>query len=402
MLIEFWPIGRPVHYVRNARVVTDAAVDKVAASIKEFGWRQPIVVDEHAVIIAGHTRLLAAKKLGLSQVPVHVATGLTAAQVKAYRLLDNRAHEETTWDLELLPLELADLQALAIDLSLTGFGEAEIADLLAERTVGLTDPDDTPEAPTEPVSRLGDVWQLGNHRLVCGDSTQADVVANCLNGVKPHLMVTDPPYGVEYDPTWRSDNKAKAGKVRNDDRSNWREAWALFPGNIAYVWHGGLHAGTVADSLVACDFKLRAQIIWVKDRLALSRGDYHWQHEPCWYGVKGTGNWKGDRKQTTTWHIKAREDGGHGHGTQKPVECMRRPIENNSSAGQAIYEPFAGSGTSIIAAEETGRLCHAIELDPIYVDVAIVRWQNFTGKEATRVGGGTFSQEAAARKVVAA
>ena len=317
-------------------------------------------------------------------------------------LFRSRAHEETTWDLELLPLELADLQALAIDLSLTGFEEAEIADLLAERTVGLTDPDDTPEAPTEPVSRLGDVWQLGNHRLVCGDSTQADVVATCLNGVKPHLMVTDPPYGVEYDPTWRSDNKAKAGKVRNDDRADWREAWALFPGSIAYVWHGGLHAGTVADSLVACDFKLRAQIIWVKDRLALSRGDYHWQHEPCWYGVKGTGNWKGDRKQTTTWHIKAREDGGHGHGTQKPVECMRRPIENNSSAGQAIYEPFSGSGTTIVASEETGRLCHAIELDPIYVDVAIVRWQNFTGKEATRVGGGTFSQEAAVRKGVAA
>lgn len=401
MLVESWPIERPIPYARNARKIPPTAVDKVAASIKEFGWRQPIVVDEAGVLIAGHCRLLAAQKLRLTQVPVHVATGLSESQVKAYRLMDNRSHDDATWDVELLAIELSDLQGLAVDLSLTGFDAEEIAEFLSDATPGLTDPDETPAAPAVPVSALGDVWQLGNHRLVCGDSTEAATVEKCLDGVAPHLMVTDPPYGVSYDPTWRSDNKGKAGKVRNDDRADWREAWALFPGNIAYVWHGGLHAGTVADSLIACDFKLRAQIIWVKDRFAMSRGDYHWQHEPCWYGVRGTGSWKGDRKQTTTWNIKAREDGGHGHGTQKPVECMRRPIENNSSPGQAIYEPFSGSGTTIIAAEQTRRCCHAIELDPVYVDVAITRWQNFTGKEAKLVGGGTFQEEAEARKTVA-
>jgi DNA modification methylase len=195
---------------------------------------------------------------------------------------------------------------------------------------------------------------------------------------------------VEYDPKWRADvgvnqNKQKMGKVLNDDKADWREAWALFPGDVAYVWHAGLFAGTVGESLTACGFKLRSQIIWSKDRFALSRGDYHWQHEPCWYAVreKATGHWAGDRKQATLWHIKAREDGGVGHGTQKPVECMKRPIENNSSPGQAVYEPFSGSGTTIIAGEMTGRCVYAMELSPEYVDVAVKRWQDFTGQKAT-------------------
>ena len=192
--------------------------------------------------------------------------------------------------------------------------------------------------PAEPVSERGDVWLLGRHRLVCGDSTDAAVVAKALNGARPHLMVTDPPYGVEYDPAWR--NRAglsatrRTGKVENDDRADWREAWALFPGEVAYVWHGALHAAAVAESLEACGFDIRAQIVWAKDRLVLGRGHYHWQHEPCWYAVKGAGHWSGDRKQTTLWQIASRgQDAETAHGTQKPVECMRRPIENNSSPG---------------------------------------------------------------------
>ena len=200
-------------------------------------------------------------------------------------------------------------------------------------------------------------------------------------------MVTDPPYGVEYDPAWRKRagvnlNKGKLGKVANDNRADWREAWALFPGSVAYVWHAGRYASAVQESLEATGFEVRAQIIWAKDRFALSRGHYHWQHEPCWYAVRGSASWHGDRKQTTLWHINAREDQGHGHGTQKPVECMKRPIENNSSPGQAVYEPFSGSGTTIIAGEMTGRSVHAVELDPAYVDVAIQRWQAFTGERA--------------------
>lgn len=237
------------------------------------------------------------------------------------------------------------------------------------------------------------------HRIICGDSTNAEVVDALLEGVKPHLMVTDPPYGVEYDPSWRNQAGAaktkRTGKVLNDDRADWREAWALFPGDVAYIWHGALHAATVAESLAAAGFAIRSQIIWAKDRLVLSRGDYHWQHEPCWYAVraKGKGHWAGDRKQTTLWQIANRDqDADTVHGTQKPVECMKRPIENNSEPGDAVYEPFSGSGTTIIAAEMTGRRCFAVELNPAYVDVAIKRWQDFTGNAAVLVQTGqTFA-----------
>jgi DNA modification methylase len=304
------------------------------------------------------------------------------------------------WDLELLAVELGDLQGFDFDLLLTGFSDDELSKLLAEKTEGNTDPDEIPEAPIDPIAKPGDVWLLGKHRLVCGDSTDADTVAKALNGVSPHLMVTDPPYGVEYDPAWREKAGVAAsgtakGKVLNDDKADWREAWALFPGDVAYVWHAGLYAGVVGDSLAACDLMLRSQIIWDKGQLVLSRGDYHWEHEPCWYAVKkgAKGHWAGDRKQTTVWHIAKPKKNETGHGTQKPVECMKRPIENNSSPGQAVYEPFSGSGTTIIAGEMTGRAIHAIELNPAYVDVAVKRWQDFTGHEALLEGDGrTFAE----------
>ena len=257
------------------------------------------------------------------------------------------------------------------------------------------------------MTRLGDVWQLGRHRLVCGDSTDPATVERALAGVRPHLMVTDPPYGVEYDPAWRNraglGSTKRVGKVENDHRADWREAWALFPGDVAYVWHGALHASTVAESLTACGFQIRAQVIWAKDRLVLGRGHYHWQHEPCWYAVRGQGHWAGDRKQTTLWQIASRaQDAETVHGTQKPVECMRRPMENNSSPGQAVYEPFSGSGTTLIAAEVAGRVCHAVELAPAYVDVAVLRWQAFTGQQAVLEGGrATFADVAAERALEA-
>ena len=368
----------------------ESAVAKVAASIREFGFRQPIVVDERMVVIVGHTRLLAAKSLGLETVPVHIARGLSPAKVRAYRIADNRTNEEADWDLDKLRTELEGLRLDGVDLSSTGFDEDELARALAGGSTGLTDPDAVPEPGGRAVATLGDVWLLGGHRLVCGDSTDAAAVGACLGQERPHLMVTDPPYGVEYDPKWRADrginkNRAKMGEVLNDNRADWRDAWALFPGDVAYVWSADLRSREVVESLEACDFKLRSQIIWVKDRFTLGRGDYHFQHEPCWYGVRSgrVGHWASDRKQTTVWNIKARDDAGHGHGTQKPVECMRRPMENNSVPGNAVYEPFSGSGTTIIAGEQSGRRVLAIELNPIYVDVAIKRWQDFTGKKAT-------------------
>jgi DNA modification methylase len=351
---------------------------------------------------------MSARKLGITEIPVMVARGWSEAQKRAYVLADNKLALNAGWDEELLRVELSDLQGMGADLSLIGFSDDELASLLMDGTEGLTDPDDVPEVPAEPVSQDGDVWMLGRHRLVCGDSTDAAVVAKALNGVRPHLMVTDPPYGVEYDPGWR--NRAglsatrRTGKVENDDRADWREAWALFPGEVIYVWHGALHATAVAESLQACGFEIRAQIVWAKDRLVLGRGHYHWQHEPCWYAVKGAGHWAGDRKQTTLWQIASRgQDAETVHGTQKPVECMRRPIENNSSPGQAVYEPFSGSGTTIIAAELSGRACHAIELSPAYVDVAIKRWQDFTGQQAVLDGDGRpFQQIEEARRAAVA
>ena len=377
-----------IPYSNNARTHSDDQVAQIAASIKEFGFTNPVLVDGDNGIIAGHGRVQAARKLQLKSVPTIDLSYLTPVQRKAYILADNKLSLNAGWDVELLQGELAGLDALEFDLSLTGFSDSELAGFL-DTNEGLTDPDDVPDVPDEPTACLGDVWILGRHRLVCGDSTDADVVAKCLNGVEPHLMVTDPPYGVEYDASWRADagvnkNTKKMGKVLNDDQSDWSDAWALFPGDVAYVWHAGVQASTVAESLMANNFVIRSQIIWTKERFALSRGDYHWQHEPCWYAVKGTGHWCGDRKQSTVWSINARENKGMGHSTQKPVECMKRPIENNSSPGQAVYEPFSGSGTTIIAAEMTGRVAHAIELNPAYVDVAVKRWEDFTGEVAER------------------
>lgn len=404
--VERWAVDQLIPYARNARVHSDAQVAQIATSIREWGWTVPVLVDESGMLIAGHGRVLAARKLGLGDIPVMVAQGWTEAQKRAYVLADNKLALNAGWDVELLKVELIDLKTMGADLGLIGFEDEELAELFADRSAGLTDPDEVPEPLPRPVTRPGDVWVLGAHRLVCGDSTDAGTVVLALNGTVPSLMVTDPPYGVNYDPKWRAKagvnkNRMKLGAVPNDDRADWREAWALFPGDVAYVWCASTHNDAVIASLEACGFVRRAQIIWCKDRFALGRGHYHWQHEPCWYAVRGEAHWHGDRSQSTVWHIRAREDLGSGHGTQKPVECMRRPIENNSSPGQAVYEPFAGSGTAIIAAEMCGRACYAIELNPIYVDVAIRRWQALTGKQAVvEANGRSFAEIAEERGVV--
>jgi len=393
--IENWPLDRLKPYAKNAKMHGADQVAKIAASMAEFGWTMPCLVADDGELIAGHGRVLAAEQLGLHEAPVIVLGHLTDEQRRAYRIADNKLTELGEWDEIVLSEELQLLASEDFDLSLIGFDDGELDALLSglDDETGNEGEDDIPEPPVDPVSRPGDLWVLGNHRLLCGDATVATDVERVLGNVKPLLMVTDPPYGVEYDPGWRNKTGASAtkrtGKVLNDDRADWREAWTLFPGDVAYVWHGALHAATVAESLEAAGFNVRSQIIWAKDRLVLSRGDYHWQHEPCWYAVKktGKGHWAGDRKQTTLWQIANKDqDADTVHGTQKPVECMRRPILNNSSPGQAIYEPFMGSGTTLIAAETTGRVCHGIELNPDYVDVAVERWQQFTGQTATLDG----------------
>ncbi len=702
MAIAHKPISELLPYAKNARTHSDAQVAQIASSMREWGWTNPVLIDEHGMIIAGHGRILAARKLKLADdIPCVVLEGLTDIQKQALVIADNKIAMNSGWDDDLLLMELGELNDAGVDLGLVGFDEGELAALLGGTAPGegLTDPDDVPSAPVVPVSVLGDVWILGSHRLICGDSTDLNAVEKVLNGVKPHLMVTDPPYGVNYDPNWRSslDKVHRAtGKVQNDDVADWQDSYALFSGDVAYVWHAPQGASIVQKGLENCGFKLRSQIIWVKPHFVLSRGDYHGQHEPCqpagtmiskvvkegrwrehsvieqvpietlevgdkvvsfngtkifrrgrkiteigsrlysgnlhevrvaglstkttaehrftirfdpahaktcilylmrrgsrwrigvcglfnsrgfglavrldqergedawiisahssmraarvaeqaatclygiptthwetlrqaatpwnnrdhneieeiyrlvgcdwiesgvsrlmaarglkrdlplitngeggrfsrsqsrtvqacniipgimqipvpttlegyeWRGIEAntfdpvenlrvwsmnvdqdkhyiadgivthncfymvkksaTGHWAGDRKQTTVWQItngtfqggKAKaEDAKTGHGTQKPVECMRRPIENNSSPGQAVYEPFSGSGSSIIACEMTGRSCHAVELNPQYVDVAIQRWQNFTGREAVLESTGkTYAETAGER-----
>ena len=402
--VERRPIEKLIPYAKNARTHSPEQVAQIAASMREWGWTNPVLVDEKGTIIAGHARVLAARQLGITEIPVMVATGWSDTQRRAYVLADNQLALNAGWDVDMLRLELQALTDLEFDTSLLGFDDIDA--LLAEKIEGLTDPDDAPVAPVNPVTRAGDLWQCGRHRVLCGDATSADDVEKALGGVKPHLMVTDPPYGVEYDADWRSslDSIDRAtGKFQGDGaKANWDKTYALFSGDVAYVWHAGLLGDVVANGLRAAGFQLRAQIIWVKPHFVISRGDYHSKHEPCWYAVRKRGNWQGDRTQSTVWEIANRvfqggkqgpENERTGHSTQKPVECMRRPIVNNSSPGQAVYDPFLGSGTTMIAAEMEGRSCLGLEISPAYCDVIVKRWQAFTGNEATLDGDGrTFAQ----------
>jgi len=383
--VEKWSISKLVPYVNNARTHSDEQIAQIAASMREWGWTNPVLVDEDGMIIAGHGRVLAARKLGIDQVPVIIAKGWTEAQKKAYVLADNQLTLNAGWNTDLLSTELKGLDELGFDLELIGFGD--LADLMADKTEGLTDPDEVPELPDDPITLRGDIWKLGRHRLMCGDSTNAQDVGNLLDGVVPHLMVTDPPYGVDFDPTWRAGSEKRTYMGDKPDKEGvWADVWALFPGDVVYIWHGTPHTVALWKCMDELGFEMRAQIIWNKMRFIIGRGHYCYNHEPCFYGIrkKGKSVWQGANNMPTVWDIKHGAS-DTGHGAQKPVECMKRPIENNSSAGQAIYEPFSGSGTTIIAGEMTCRHIYAMELEPAYVDMAVERWEAFTGHPALMV-----------------
>ena len=416
-------------YARNARTHSGEQINQIVASIREWGWTNPILIDEDGTIIAGHGRVLAAEQMGLVEVPAMVARGWTDAQKRAYVIADNKLAENAGWDEALLKSEFGAITNAGFDLSLIGFAEVDISRIMAKGS-GRTDPDEVPPAPVRPTARLGDTWLMGKHRLRCGNSESPMDVTMLLAGEIPHLMVTDPPYGVSYDPTWRKQFGAEglaSGAVMNDDRADWRAAWRLFPGHVAYVWHGALHNVAVSESLRSAGFLPRAQIIWVKTRAPISRGHYHWQHEPAYYAERvepaeviehegwavdhfgvdyvvrpgQSARWRGGRKQTTVWFIEQPKN-DTGHGTQKPVECMRRPILNNSGAGDAVYEPFSGSGTTLIACEMEARRAYAMELDPRYIDVTIKRWQDFTGRSAILDGDGRPFDVIASERAAAA
>jgi DNA modification methylase len=373
---------------RNPRKIKEDRLNALRKSLKDFPYMmelRPIVIDDEGVILGGNMRWRALKENGEKEIPsswVKKASQLTEDEKKRFVVMDNEEFGSTDYKILSEDFDLPELEdwgfQLPDEIDWPGVEEVEEAD--AEPQI-----DRAEELRAEWKTEVGQLWELGEHRLLCGDSTKAEDVERCLDGAKPLLMVTDPPYGVEYDPSWRSEagvnkNKDKMGKVANDDVADWSPAWKLFEGDAAYVYHAGVMSSTVQASLELCGFKIRAQIIWAKDRMALSRGDYHWQHEPCWYAVREgkPGHRTDDRKQTTLWEIPSRDDSGHGHGTQKPVECMARPIRNHES--EYVYEPFSGSGTTIIACEQLGRKCRAIEISPAYVAVALQRWADATGK----------------------
>ena len=393
----------------NANRGTARGREALADSLRAYGAGRAVLVDRHGVVISGNQTVEQAKAQGLGlRVIESDGSELIAvrrsdldlasdARAQALAVADNRVSElGLEWD----EVVLRDLDEAGVDLS-NFWSDGEFAALLATPTAGLTDENAvvTP-GPTSFVR--GDLVVLGRHRLLCGDSTLASDVDRLLDGVTPPLMVTDPPYGVDYDPAWRHQaypgQRTAVGRVANDDRSDWTEAWQYFQGDVAVVWHSALHAGTVAASLDAAGFDVRSQIVWVKPHFVLSRGHYNWQHEPAWYAVRrgATAHWGGDRRQSTIWEVPSLnpigqtgspENTATGHGTQKPVRLFEIPILNHTQPGETIYEPFSGSGSAIIAAEKTGRTCLALEIDPRYVQVAASRWESFSGHEATRVGG---------------
>lgn len=429
MHIEVWPIDRPKDYPKNARKWSAQAIEKVASSIREYGWRQPVVVDVHEVICIGHLRRAAGRSLGLKEVPVHVASDLTSAQIRGLRLADNRTNEEAVWNEDLLGPELADLSDLGFDLALTGFDVHEIDKLLRD-PLDEERAEQAPPLPDVAVSRLGDLWILGPHRLLCGDATSADDVARLLVNCKPTLLTTDPPYGIELDSEWRDRagiNKhgpAQASYMKHrteghqnttissDTRADWSEAFAHVPSlQVGFVWHASKFTREVLDGLLRIGFLHHQQIIWSKGRAVLTRTPYWFAHEPAWFVRKKNAPWYGKAgENSTVWEVPSpkfimggSDEEKFDHPTQKPLELMRRPILNHTKRGEAVYDPFLGSGTTLMAAELTERICCGIELDPKYCDVIIRRWEEFTGcKAALEADGRTFEEVKAERMGITA
>jgi len=423
------PLAEIKPYEKNPRI-NDAAVDAVAASIRQFGFRQPIVVDGDGVIVCGHTRWKAAQKLGLREVPVHVARDLTPEQIRAYRIADNKTAELAEWNLELLPIELAELQEAGIDWSLLGFDQDELLKLLhPELKEGLTDPDAVPEPPDDAITQPGDLWILGEHRLLCGDSSSVADVDRLLDGARIHLVNTDPPYNVKVEP--RSNNAIAAGlssfsnthhqgfdlarrpevaqathrKLRPKDRplandfvsdeefDRMLRAWfgniarVLEPGRAAYIWGGYANCANYPPVLKACELYFSQAIIWVKEHPVLTRKDFMGNHEWCFYCWReGAAHvFLGPNNATDVWSVKKVNPQNMIHLTEKPVELAIRAMQYSSRPGENVLDLFGGSGSTLIAAEQTGRRAFLMELDPPYTDVIVQRWEQFTGRKAARI-----------------
>ena len=379
MQIQEVEVSKLIPYAKNSRTHDDAQIAQLAASITEFGWTNPILVDGDKGVIAGHGRLLAARKLGYDKVPVIELKHMTEAQKRAYVIADNKLALNAGWDNNFLALELQDLKDQDFDLTLLGFDDKELDALLSPEIVdGLTDEDAVPDTPIEPKTKLGDIYILGNHRLMCGDATDIDQVDSLMGDNKADLVFTDPPYGVDYK------------GINNDSRDGLED---LLRGSFAnYYGHSKsgatiycFHSDRCADvfhKVFREFFHFSSMIIWAKNSLTLSQTDYQSQHEPCLYGwlKNGTHSWHSDRKQTSVW--KFDKETVEGHTTPKPVALVCNAINNSSKGDDVILDLFGGSGSTLIACEKLGRKANIMELDPKYCDVIIQRWQQFTGKEA--------------------
>ncbi len=400
--VQQWDIDKLIPYARNARTHSEDQVAQIAASIKEWGWTTPILVDPDGQIIAGHGRVMAARKLNISEIPVMVADGWTDAQKRAYILADNKLALNAGWDEELLALELSELKELGSDLELIGFGDQELADLLQNGIEGLTDPDEVPEVQELEINVPGDLWQLGPHKLLCGDSTVLTDVEKLMGEVKADMCFTDPPYNVDYGNSAKDKIRGKDRRIMNDALGdNFYQFLVDACVNILTVTKGACYLCMSSSELhnlqrawIEAGGKWSTFIIWSKNTFTLGRSDYQRQYEPILYGWKeGVDHfWCGDRNQSDIWNYNKPHKNDL-HPTMKPVELVERGIRNSSKTQDIVFEPFGGGGSTLIACERTGRIARVIELDPKYCDVIIRRWQDFTGQKATLVADGRTFEE---------
>jgi len=400
--IESLPVSDLIPYARNSRTHSDEQVTQIAASIREFGFTNPVLIDSSGTIIAGHGRVMAAKKLGLETVPCIRLGHLTPSQVRAYVIADNKLALNAGWDDQMLRSELESLQDDGFNMDLTGFSDEELAELLEPEVVeGETDPDQTPEVPVDPITKLGDVWILGNHRLMCGDSTSIESAKRLMGDDFADLLITDPPYNVDM--TAKNEMLQKAGKARKDEstfgiqndkmsdgdfRQFLRDVYStansvMRDGAVFYIWHADSEGYNFRGACIDVEWKIRQCLVWVKSVFAIGRSDYHWKHEPCLYGWKDGAShyWGSDRSQTTVLDFK-KPAKSELHPTMKPVELFEYQIGNSSKANDVVLDLFGGSGTTAIACERLSRKARLMELDPKYCDVIVKRWEDFTGKKA--------------------
>lgn len=397
--IEMLPIEELFPYVNNSRTHSDEQVAQVAASIKEFGFTNPVLVDKDNMIIAGHGRMKAAMRLGLTEVPCIRLDHLNDFQKKAYIIADNKLALNAGWDDELLRLELGQLNDDGFDLSLTGFDDDELSKLLIpEQIDGLTDEDDVPEPPEEPKTVEGDVWVLGRHRVMCGDSTSIEQLERLCEGQLVDMWLADPPYNVAYEGKTKDALTIKNDKMDDSGfRQFLRDAYVaadavMKAGAVFYIWHADLEGYNFRAAAHDAGWTVRQCLIWKKQNMVMGRQDYHSKHEPCLYGWKdGAAHlWASNRKQTTILEFDRPSRNGE-HPTMKPVDLFEYQILNNTKGSDIVLDSFSGSGTTAIACEKHGRCARMMELDPKYCDVIIKRWQDFTGKEAVHEDGRKFN-----------